>query len=131
MSPFFGDGQYVRITEVNNIQLGDVVAFSTQERTVFHRVVLLTRKNIVCKGDNCLHFDWGTYDFGAHYRVVRHKFGKQVAILSRFWGNRFYRRYKKNPQKFEAHIYSKLLLLLQKISIGIIYLIYCACGKDG
>lgn len=131
MWPFLHDGDIVMPIEVNDLKVGDIVIFITSDNMkIFHRVVLLNKREIKCKGDNCLHFDWIKYDFGTNYRVIRHEFQTQVAKLSRFWGESYYHRYVKNPSKYQSsNVYIKLLTLLQRISMKSLHIVYHLCVR--
>lgn len=126
MWPFLRNGDIITPIEVENLQIGDIVIFNTEDNMkVFHRVVLLGDNEVKCKGDNCLHFDWIKYDFGSTYRVIRHRFQDSVAKLSRYWGNYYNCRYNKNPSKYQsANIYVKILTILQRFTLLCLYLVY-------
>lgn len=125
MCPFLKDGNIVEPIETDMLELGDIVVFTTPDnRKVFHRVVLLNKRQIKCKGDNCLHFDWLRYNFGTAYNVVRHKHKKIVAKVSNFWGKLYYKIYINNPSKYqENNFIVKCICFLQKLTISVIFII--------
>ena len=127
MWPFFRSKQTVAITEVYTLKLGDVIVFQAPNKNkIFHRVVSINRHKIKCKGDNCLHFDWIYYDLTPPYRVYRHKYQNQVAKISKFWGDVFYRKYNKSPRKYHTNksCFCFIVKMLQRITIYFFYLLY-------
>ena len=129
MWPFLRNGDVITPIEVENLKIGDIVIFTTEDNMkVFHRVVLLDKNEIKCKGDNCLHFDWIKYNFGSTYRVIRHRFQYSAAKLSRYWGNHYNYRYNKNPSKYQSkNVYVKIITILQRFTLLCLYVIYRMC----
>ena len=124
MKPFLKDGDIVSPIETDRLELGDVVIFTADDNMkVFHRVVLINRFETKCKGDNCLHFDWIRYNFGSKYLVIRQSQKESIAKLSKYWGDKYFNRYKKNPDKFQkVNLYVRLMRTLQQISMKILRL---------
>lgn len=126
MFPFLKNGDLIRIKTVTSLQLGDIVVFTAPNgKKIFHRVVLLKDEEVLCKGDNCLHFDRIEYDFGEQYHVLRHWMQKEFAKVSFCFGNLVYKHYQKDPIRFHKNtLLSSMIRVIYSLTMYLLYLLY-------
>lgn len=126
MFPILKDGDIITTTTVTSLQLGDIVVFTAPNgKRIFHRVVLLENEHILCKGDNCLHFDRIEYDFGEQYLVLRHWMQKEFAKVSSYFGNLLNKFYEKDPIKFHKNtLLPGTIQVFHSLSMYLVYLLY-------
>ena len=131
MWPFLRNGSIVSPIEAEELEIGDIVVFTTGDSMkVFHRVVEIGNGETRCKGDNCLHFDSGVSNCGGRYQVVRHRFKESAARVSRFWGEHYSRSHTHNPHTGQrGRTYARALTVLQRISMLSIYSAYRFCCR--
>ena len=62
MEPLYQEGDKISFSLDNHYQLGDIVLFHNRGKLIGHRIVSITEKGIVAKGDNNHFIDGGYYD---------------------------------------------------------------------
>ncbi len=126
MLPFLKDGAIIETEIVTSLRLGDIVIFTMPDgKKIFHRVVQLKDGEVLCKGDNCLHFDRVQYDFGDQYIVLRHKMQEQIAKVSYFFGKEINIRYERNPERFHKNfMFHHLIRVFYSLIMNMLYFVY-------